>query len=407
MKRIAVALLIAAALLYALAMALEARHPAWPYVAAFAEAAMVGAVADWFAVVALFRHPMGLPIPHTAIIPRNKARIGSNLANFICNHFLSTPQVLEKLKAFDPAGRLAHWLADPKHADVVGDHLASAARYGLNALDDARVQRFIRHTVIARLEQFDVSHLAGQMLEVLTVERRHQALLDDVLQRLAHLLEDETLQAKVAEMIAAEVKYLRFVGLDNMAGRMATGKIIAGIGRLIGEMGEDPAHPLRVQFDGAVAEFIERLKNDPALRLRGEQLKREVLAHPAWADYLQGLWSELIGWLQADLAKPDSTIRHRIARMARTFGDKLEKDAAMRQWINDQIVQAAPPWIDRYREDIRSYIVTVVARWDAADMTRELERNIGRDLQFVRINGTLVGGLIGLLIHAVTQWVRG
>jgi uncharacterized membrane-anchored protein YjiN (DUF445 family) len=408
MKRMALALLGLAALLYIAAVALGPRypHPGWGYLAAFAEAAMVGAMADWFAVVALFRHPLGLPIPHTAIIPRNKTRIGRNLAAFICDHFLGTAQVLAQVRAFDPAGKLAQWLSQPANAAKVGEHLSSAARYGLQALDDERVRRFIRDTVLRKLEGFDVSELGGQLLEVLTTDRRHQALLDDVLQHLGAWLDNEELQEQVADMIAAEVKVLRYVGLDQVAGRLATRKIVASVARLITEMGGDEDHPLRLRFDEAVAEFTERLRHDPAFRLKGDELKREVLAHPALAEYLHGLWSDLLVWLKDDLAKPESTIRERVGQIALTLGDKLRADTAMQQWINEQIVAAAPPSIDRYREDIRAYIEGRVAQWNTEELTRELEINIGRDLQFVRINGTLVGGLIGVLIHTATEWAR-
>src|SRR5882724_5858159 len=215
MKLLAVGLLAAAAVLYAVASALEPRHIAWGFVAAFAEAAMIGAMADWFAVVALFCHPLGLPIPHTAIIPNNKARIGSNLANFICNNFLGTPQVLDKLRSFDPAAHLATWLAQPANAAKAGAHLVSAARYALSAFDDERVRDFIRRTAIARLQQIDVTQLAGQLLDVLTADRRHQALLDEVLHEVGRQLEDEDFQHKIAEMIAAEMDYLRWVRLDK------------------------------------------------------------------------------------------------------------------------------------------------------------------------------------------------
>ncbi|MCM5682253.1 DUF445 domain-containing protein [Schlegelella sp. S2-27] len=403
MKRIALGLLALAALTYVTATLLEPRHAAWGYVAAFAEAAMIGAIADWFAVVALFRHPLGLPIPHTAIIPANKSRIGVNLGQFIVTNFLETERVLAKLRSFDPAGRLAAWLSQPQHAEQVGVHLASAARYGLGALDDERVRHFIRSTVVARLEQIDVSRLGGQLLDVLTVNGRHQALLDEVLTQVAALVQDEGVQQKIADVIAKEVKYLRYLGLDNLAGQLATNKIVAGVGRIIGEMGDDPAHPLRQRFDEFVAGFVERLKDDPDYRLKGETIKREVLSHPALAGYLQDVWGELLAWLHADLDREDSSIRRRVAQAALSLGEKLRDDAAMQQWINTQILEAAPQWIERYRGDIRDYIVARVDEWNTQEMTDELERNIGRDLQFIRINGTLVGGLIGLVIHAVTQ----
>ncbi len=407
MKRIAGGLLALAALLYAIASALEARHPGWRYVAAFAEAAMIGAIADWFAVVALFRRPLGLPIPHTAIIPANKARIGRELADFICGNFLATDQVLEKLRAFDPAAQFARWLSDPAHAGRVADHAVAAARYGLHAFDDQRVRRFVGDAVVSQLERVDVSRIAGQVLDVLTAQGRHQALLDEVLQQLGELMSDPDIQARVADAIAAEVKYLRYVGLDQVAGAIVAKKMVAGIGRLMAEMGDDADHELRLRFDRFMAEYVERLKNDPVLQARGEALKREVLRDPHIAGYLQGLWSDVLGWLQADLDKPDSLVRERIAGAACQLGQRLREDAAMQQWINEQLMAAAPPAIERYREDIRRYIAARVDAWNTAEMTAELERNIGRDLQFVRINGTLVGGLIGLAIFSLTQWLRG
>jgi uncharacterized membrane-anchored protein YjiN (DUF445 family) len=406
MKRIAGALLALAALLYAAATALQHRHPAWRYVAAFAEAAMIGAIADWFAVVALFRRPLGLPIPHTAIIPSNKARIGRELADFICDNFLDTPHLIDKLRAIDPAAQLAKWLSDPQHASSLGGHLAAAARYGLAAFDDERVRRFVGGTVLQQLERIDVTRAAGQVLDLLTAQGRHQALLDEVLRQLASLLEDEDLRNRIAEAIAAEVKYLRYVGLDMVAGELVAKKMVAGVARLIGELGEDPQHELRQRFDGFMLRTIERLKDDPALRERGEQIKRDLLHHPTVGAYLQGLWSEVLAWLQADLAREDSTVRARIADGALSLGAKLAADAPMQQWINDQVMAAAPHAVARYREDIRHYIVSRVDAWDTEEMTRELERSIGRDLQFVRLNGTLVGGLIGLAIYSLTEWLR-
>ncbi len=364
---------------------------------------MVGAIADWFAVVALFRHPLGLPIPHTAIIPANKDRIGAKLAGFICNNFLSTPQVLAKLEQFDPAARLAHWLSGPEQAAKLGEHLVAAARYGLAAFDDARVRDFLGRIAAAGLAQVDISRLAGQALDALTADGRHHALLDDLLTQVAGVVEGEEVQAQITEAIAREVKALRYVGLDQMAAKLATRKIVAAVARTLGEMAADPVHPLRVRFDAFMASFVERLKTDPEFQRRGEAIRAELQAHPAIGDYLHGLWSELLGWLHDDLAKSDSAIRQRIVGMAGALGARLEGDEAMRRWINEQITDAAPRAIERYREDIRRYIVERVAEWRTEEMTAELERNIGRDLQFIRVNGTLVGGLVGLAIHAATQ----
>ncbi|NVM89811.1 uncharacterized membrane-anchored protein YjiN (DUF445 family) [Variovorax sp. SG517] len=407
MKRVALGLLCAAALLYAVASVLHGRHPAWGYVAAFAEAAMVGAIADWFAVVALFRHPLGLPIPHTAIIPSNKDRIGAKLAGFICDNFLSTEQVLGKLRQFDAAGRIADWLARPASGEKLGEWGVAATRYGLSAFDDERVRDFMGRAVAAGLAKIDLSRLMGQALDALTAGGRHQALLDDVLQQVAGLLEGEEVQAHITEAIAREIKTLRYVGLDQVAAKLATRKIVAAVARTIGELAAEPDHPMRRRFDHFVDDFVVRLKLDPEFQQRGEQIRAELVAHPALGDYLHGLWGELLAWLHDDLGRGDSTIRRRIASMAGALGARLQGDEAIRRWINEQIEAAAPLAIERYREDIRRYIEERVGEWNAQEMTVELERHIGRDLQFIRINGTLVGGLVGLLIHTATQLLRG
>ena len=406
MKRIALGLLCGAAVLYAVAIALQARHPAWGYVAAFAEAAMVGAIADWFAVVALFRHPLGLPIPHTAIIPANKDRIGAKLAGFIVDNFLSTPQVLAKLAQFDPADRLAKWLAVPANGDRLGEHAVTMVRYGLSAFDDARVRDFLARAAAAGLAKLDLSRLLGQALDALTADGRHQRLLDGVLGQVAELMEDDAIQAQITEAIAREIKTLKYVGLDQVAARAATRKIVSAVARTLAEMAAEPAHPLRQRFDHFMDDFVVRLKLDPEFQARGEQIRAELQTHPALADYLHGLWSQLLAWLHDDLGRDDSTIRVRIAGMAAAMGARLQKDEAIRRWINEQLMAAAPLAIERYREDIRRYIVERVGQWNADEMTLELERNIGRDLQFIRINGTLVGGLVGLLIHTATELLR-
>ena len=404
MKRLALGLLAGAALLYALATALARQHPAWGYVAAFAEAAMVGAIADWFAVVALFRHPLGLPIPHTAIIAANKDRIGWNLAGFIATHFLATEQVLARLREFDAARRLATWLSEPAHAARVGRQLAAAGRWAVGALDDERVRQFVLELARRGLRQVDVTQLSGQLLQALTHERRHQELLDGVLVQLARLLGADSVQDRITEAIAREVKALKLLGLDQVAARLATRKVVVIVARTIIEMADDPQHELRLRFDELVEGFTQRLLHDEALHQRGERLKSTLLDNPVLAQYVGELWAELLGWLRSDLGREGSSLRRHSTQAARTLGERLAGNAEIRAWINAELLRAAPALIERYREDIRHHIVARVAAWDAREMTDELERHIGRDLQFIRINGTLVGGLVGLAIHAVTQW---
>ncbi len=323
--------------------------------------------------------------------------------------------MLAKLAQFDPAARLADWLAAPAHGARLGEYAVAAARYGLTAFDDQRVRAFLGRAAAAGLAKVDLSRLLGQALDALTAGGRHQALLDDVLAQVALLIEGDEVQRRITEAIAREIKALKYVGLDQVAAKLATRKIIAAVARAISEIAAEPSaagvssaggapvHPLRRRFDHFMEEFIARLKLDPEFRQRGEQVRAELQAHPALGEYLNGLWSELLAWLHDDLRRSDSSVGQRIAALAGTLGERLRADAPFRHWINEQIQAAAPRAIERYREDIRRYIVERVAEWNAGEMTTELERNIGRDLQFIRVNGTLVGGLVGLLIYAATQ----
>lgn len=413
MKRLALYLLLSAAVLYALAIVLHRFHPLFAYVAAFAEAAMVGAIADWFAVVALFRRPLGLPIPHTAIIPQSKKRIGENLATFICQHFLSTEQVLSKIREFDPANKLASWLAAPRNAQLTGRLLTDAARYSLDALADQRVQHFIRDTAIARLDQIDLAKAGGQMLDILTSERRHQAVLDELLRMLDEVMAHPEVQTKLAEAVAEELRSLEYLGwtlrrlgADQWGGQFSTAKLVSGLSSLIAEVSHDPQHALRLRFDHYMMEFIARLKNDPEMHLRGQEIKAHFLQHPQLAETLAQTWRDVLTWLKEDLGREDSTVRVRIEESAQLLGEKLQADQAMQSWVNEQLLSVAPQWIEKYREDIRRYIISRVDAWGADELVSALETNIGKDLQFIRINGTLVGGTIGLLIYTLTQWLR-
>ena len=407
MKLVGGLLLLLAALLYVIATAMEPRPPAWGYLASFAEAAMVGAIADWFAVTALFRHPLGLPIPHTAIIPRSKARIGQNLSSFITTHFLSTPMVLAKLGALDIGGRLANWLRHPANAEAVGGQLTNMARFGVESLHDERVQAFVQAKLINRARKVDLAPICGQVLEMLTRQGKHQAMLDEALIKVDALLQDDDTRALVADAITAEVKTLRYLGLGKAVGGWSANKFVDGVSAVIAEIAGDPEHPLRERFDEHVSEYIDRLKHDPAYRLEVERIVAQLLAHPATTDYLRTLWRELTEWLEADLESPDSRIGKRIVRLTQGLGDSLAADTAMRNWINEQLMAAAPSLLERYRGQIGKYIAQRVENWESRELVEQMEQSVGKDLQYIRINGTLVGGLVGLLLHALTQLAAG
>lgn len=408
MKAIALGLLLLAAGLYVLATRLLVLHPGWGYLQAFAEAAMVGAIADWFAVTALFRRPLGLPIPHTAIIPRKQVRLGQNLADFICTHFLATPQVMSKLEAFDAAARLAAWLRQPAHADGLAGQLVGVARYGIQALRDERLLMFVQAVATSRLRQVDFARFGGQLLELLTHERRHQAVLDELLGELDLLLQDEAVQQRIAAGLSSEFSALRLrlfgkdIALDEKAGQWSTERLVRRVSELIGEISRDERHELRSKFDACLLRFVARLKDDPAFRLKGEQIRDQLIAHPAVAGYLRELWGDLVNWLQFDLERPDSLLRQRLGELCRRLGESLAEDTTLRRWLNDQVLAAAPLLVERYREDIRRYIAERVERWNSAELVGQLERSVGKDLQYIRVSGTLVGGAVGLLLHALT-----
>ena len=411
-KWISTLLLVAVAILYVIARWREHQHAAWPVVVAFSEAAVVGALADWFAVVALFRHPMGIPLPHTAIIPRSKQRIADKLAAFIIMNFLGTEAILLRIRAFNPAAKLAAWLSKPESAEVLGNYGIRAISYGLRAIEDQRIHRFILANVVSKLEQIDFAALGGQFLDILTQGGRHQQLLNEAMHQLRVMLDDESAQDKVAKFIAKEFegwrKYLlNVVAVDEKIGSFSAKKLIHAVSRLLDEVDEDLGHPLRARFDTFVAEFIVKLKIDPAFRSKGEEIRDQILRQPELAAYLRDLWLQLRIWLELDLNSPQSSIAGRIVAATLGLGEKLRDDKETQFWINEQILAAAVPLCQENRERIGRFISDQVRSWDERYMAQQLELNIGKDLQFIRINGTLIGGLVGLVLYGCTALIRG
>ena len=401
-------------LLYVAARWFESRQPSltWlAWVAAFAEAAIVGALADWFAVVALFRHPLGIPLPHTAILPRNKGRIADNLGSFIANNFLRTEVVLERILEFNPGRRLAQWLSQRESAEAVAGYGVRAISYALQSVEDARVHRFLHDLLIAKLRDIDVAPLAGRVLDLLIQDGCHQQLLDHLIRQARSLLAEEGVQDKIAALIAREFqgwrKFLLGVQIDTSIGEYSGRKLSSAVTRLLDEVEADERHPVRLRFDALLADFILRLKTDPEFCARGGQLRDELLARPELAHWLSESWMKLRTWVEADLREPQSAVRTRLAAAIADLGERLRADEAMQSWVNEQALAAARPLCEEHREGIGRFISAQVKDWDEAYMVRQFELNIGADLQYIRINGTLIGGLAGLLIHATTQFLRG
>jgi uncharacterized membrane-anchored protein YjiN (DUF445 family) len=403
MKWIATGLLVLAAIVYVVSEKLD-----YYYLSAFSEAAMVGALADWFAVVALFRRPLDLPIPHTAIIPRNKGRIARGLSEFIQQNFLSSAAVVQRIAEFRPADTLCRWLLKAENVDTVADYATRFVAYALTAVDDERVRRFLQRNVTGLLRNADVASAAAQILDILTENKRHHALLDAALNALDDLLAKEETRRYIAVEVGKSAPLLKRISdwfqlqLDERAALKIAEAAIAKVH----EVREGREHELRRRFDEFVAGFIASLKNDASLREKVEAVRNEILENPALGDYIGGLWQEFRVWLGADLQRASSVTRQRVAGMVRAFGERLEADREIRQWIDEQIFTAIPPLVDEHRAKIGRFVEDQINDWQEKKLVDELERHIGADLQYIRVNGTLVGGLAGLAIAVLTQLAR-
>jgi uncharacterized membrane-anchored protein YjiN (DUF445 family) len=400
MKWIATGLLVVAAVVYVVSEKLGLY-----YLAAFSEAAMVGALADWFAVVALFRRPMNLPIPHTAIIPRNKDRIARGLSQFIQQNFLSSAAVVQRIAEFRPAHTLCQWLLKPANADTVASYAGRFVAYALGAVDDERVRRFLQQNLVSLLKNLDLAGSAAQVLDILTENKRHHALLDAALNALDDLLAKEDTRRFIAVEVGKSAPLLKRISdwFQLQLDERAAMKIAELAIEKIHEVREDRGHDLRKRFDAAVTQFIEKLRSDPALRAKAEALRDELLESPALAGYIGGLWQQFRDWLGADLRATPSVAHARIAGMVRAFGERLEADREIRQWIDEQILIAIPPLVDEHRAKIGRFVEDQINGWQEKKLVDELERHIGPDLQYIRVNGTIVGGLAGLTIAVLTQ----
>jgi uncharacterized membrane-anchored protein YjiN (DUF445 family) len=406
MQWLATGLLLVAGLVYAGAAWLEPRHPWLFYVSATAEAAMIGAIADWFAVTALFRHPLNLRfIPHTAVIPRNKARIAAGLSGFLQQNFLSADAVVARIAAFRPARTLCGWLIQPHNAAMLAGYFARLLAYALSAVDDARVRGFLLRAVSQAARRADLAAALAQVLDVLTENARHHALLDEALAAVDDLLAREDTRRFIAREVAGSAPLLKYFSdlfhlkLDEKAAL----KIVDVALRKVSEVRQDRDHELRRRFDGFVARFVEKLKSDEATRAKVHRMRDEVLESAALANYVGGLWTEFRAWLSADLQGEPSTMRQRAQSVVVGFGQKLGADPDIQQWIDEQILAAIPALVEEHRARIGRFVEDQINAWQETRLVEELERHVGADLQYIRINGTIVGGLVGLAIAVATR----
>ncbi|MEG2999801.1 MAG: DUF445 domain-containing protein [Comamonas sp.] len=373
-----------------------------------AEAAMVGALADWFAVSALFRH---IPIPwvqrHTAIIPRNKDRIGENLAVFVRDKFLDAPSLVALLRRHDAAQSLADWLGAPGNSQLLGRQLARLAQAGLEMVQDRQVERLLTQTLRGVLAQVDLSRSLATVLGALTQGGRHQAVLDDVLRRIGGVLQQADTHHFIAEAIVQWLKREhplkeKMLPTDWLGDKGAE-LVAQALESLLQDIAHNPQHRMREAFDAAVQRLIVRLQTDPDYAERAEQVRHYLLHDEKLAAYLRDLWSRMRQRMEADLDNPKSHIARKLGGLGRWLGQSLAQDAALRRSMNERLERWAQALAPEVSEFIARHIRETVQRWDARELSALVEQHIGKDLQFIRINGTLVGGAIGLLLFVFSH----
>jgi len=372
------------------------------------EAAVVGALADWFAVTALFsRIPLPIVGRHTAIIPRNKDRIGENLATFVRDKFLDAPSLIALMRRNNPAYWLSQWLTDEANTRLLGQQLARLLGAALELVQDQQVERLLTRTLRGVLAKVDLNQSMAMVLSALTHDGRHQAVLDDVLARLSSTLQREQTRIFIADTIVQWLKREhplkeKMLPTDWLGGKGAD-VIAQALESVLADIAHNPRHQLREAFDTSLAQLIERLKTDPAYAAKGEQVRQYILHDPKLAQYLHDLWSRARRKLQADLENEHSWVARKLGAMGHWLGHSLANDAALRNSMNARLERWAEGLAPEVSQFIAKHIQDTVQRWDAEELSSLVEQHIGKDLQFIRINGTLVGGAIGLLLFFISH----
>src|SRR5438067_7447454 len=397
MKVVATGLLVAMAAVFAIARGLEPDHSWLGYIKAFAEAAMVGGLADWFAVTALFRHPLGLPIPHTAIIPRNKDRIGEALASFFKENFLIPAVVARRMQRLDVAGAAGRFLQTPAGE---GTRIRAGASRLIadifESLDDERLGGIVKGAIAARIRKTEVSPLLGHALASAINENRHVPMLEAAIRWTARALDAN--EELIREMVHRKANWiLKLAGLDL---KLADA-IIDGLRKLTVEMSTDPAHPVRIKVEEALAQLANDLQNRPSTRERVEAIKEQLLDNKSVSLWLDTLWQKSRESIIRAARNPDAVVAGRLGEILKSMGGTLERDPRIRKAINQFARRTIVGMAASYGSSIVKLVSETVRGWDAETVTARLESAVGRDLQYIRINGTLVGGLVGLVLHVI------
>ena len=399
MKRLALGLLVLVTIVFLLARWQEEHHQWLGFVRAFAEAAMVGALADWFAVTALFRHPLGIPIPHTAIIPHRKDQIGASLGDFVQQNFLTREVLDDRLANAHVGRRLGTWLSEPANATKAGEGVADALRGSLEVLDDRDVSTALEGLIERKIRTTPVAPLMGRALDVAMEGGHHQRLLDAVLTGLAGFLDDN--RTTFRTRLEQESPWWIPEPVDDRIFE----KIYTAVHRFIGDVGSDDKHEVREAIDQRVLAFAGRLRADPELVAKGEELKNELLAHRDVRAWLQSLWGEVKRSTLTATDDPESELRQRIDRSLVHLGERLRDESELQRKVDEWVQRAAGYVVDHYRGEVAEIISSTVQKWDGKATAERLELQVGRDLQFIRINGTIVGGLAGVVIYTVSRFL--
>ncbi|MCA1307375.1 DUF445 domain-containing protein [Microbacterium esteraromaticum] len=397
MKAVALGALLLMAVVFVIAFALQGRYPAFGYVRAAAEGGMVGALADWFAVTALFRRPLGLPIPHTAIIPNRKDEIGRSLGEFVETNFLSADVVRQKVSSTAVARRLGDWLSQPVHAQRVAAEGSTIAAAVLRALSDDDVRDLIADLARDHLVEPEWGPPAGAWLEKIVQADAHRGAVDLAVDNIAGWLDSNAtaFQGLISRRLPAWVPRLAHRFVDETAYAEAV--------KFIRAVQADPQHPARLAVDGYLARLADGLQHDPAMRARLEGAKASVFDSPRVGELAAQAWNTAKAGLLAALADPQSGLRLRATTALEDIGRRLTTDAALQRRVDGWATEGAVFLVDRYRHDIASIITDTVERWDPAETTEKIELMVGRDLQYIRLNGTVVGALAGVTIFAIAH----
>jgi uncharacterized membrane-anchored protein YjiN (DUF445 family) len=394
-QRRATGLLVVMSLVYLVLVVTTDDHGAWGYVRAAAEGSMVGGLADWFAVTAIFRHPLGLPIPHTAVIPERKEQFGETLGAFVQENFLSPSVLAERIRGARVGDRAAAWLSDSANAETAAGHAADLVVALADVIKDEDVHGLVERELDRAVQSIPVAPLAGRALRMMTEQGRHEELFDAILRGLQRFLEDN--REPMRQRFAREAPWWLPGAVDDRI----FDRLYDGVGNLLRDANTDPDHEVRVQFTAWLRGLIDRLEESPELEARGNELKRELLEHPELRRWTASLWTDTKARLRAQADDPSSELRRRLAEAVCATGRRLQDDPGLTAKVDEMAESGARYVAEHFHVEIAGLISGTISRWDAEQTSSRLELLLGRDLQFIRINGTVVGGLAGVAIHAL------